>query len=68
MVSNNTINEYTPENPLFEINIIIITIKLVIKTNRRVRFDIIAIVMTYSTNILHNRNISFQSTEVDHIN
>lgn len=32
-IRNKTIIEYTPEDPLFQINISKITIKLVIKTN-----------------------------------
>ena len=43
-------------------------IKLVIKPNKRVRLDIIAIADVILTNILHIRNIYFQGTEVDHIN
>jgi hypothetical protein len=33
ITSNNTINDHTPEDPLFQINKSEITIKLVIKTN-----------------------------------
>ena len=42
LVVEETINEYTPEDPLFQINKSKTTIKLVNKTNYRVRFNIIA--------------------------